>query len=248
MVELVCENCKVKFEIVYKYRNNRFCSQTCSRQFQVGVNCASTGKTHRTKATHPEWAEKVSKTHKERGTLIGDKNPMKNKDSAAKMAKTRREKVTSDPEYRQQRSEYTKQLWRDGKYDHVGTGKCKWYDHVRPNGEVVKLQGTWEVAFARKLDEMGVDYVAHRGRWTYIDAVGGERSYYPDFYVVAWDAYVDVKGVFWDEEQRSKLSYVTNSNPDKKLIVANKEYLNSMNVDLIGIQRELLSPESINHV
>lgn len=118
-------------------------------------------------------------------------------------------------------------------------GRCKWYDHVRPDGSIVKLQGTWEVALARRLDELGVAYVAHEGRWPYtLDGV--ERSYYPDFHVPMWGVTIDVKGVFWDECGSQKYDAVRAANREKTLVIATRELLEEWGVDVVGTQRELL--------
>ena len=107
-------------------------------------------------------------------------------------------------------------------------------------GEAVKLQGTWEVAFARRLDELEVDYVAHQGSWVYVDGLGVSRCYYVDFYVPMWDVFVDVKGAFWDAEQAEKVQFVRASNPDKTLFIATKSFLLEWGVRLLETQKELL--------
>lgn len=122
-------------------------------------------------------------------------------------------------------------------------GRCKWYDHTRPDGSTVKLQGTWEVALARRLDELGVEYRAHEGRWSYaLDGV--ERSYYPDFYIPMWDVTIDVKGVFWDDCGAEKFDAIREANSYKQLVIANRDMLESWGVDVISVQYELLKKES----
>ena len=219
---------------------SRRCADIRAKTIFSGSRNPAYGKTYRTKATHPEWAQKSSDTHKERGTLVGDKNPMKNPVTAAKMSKTRRANVTSDPVYRAARAAKTRQNWKDGKYADVAVGKCKWYDHTTFDGTLVKLQGTWEVAFARRLDELKVAYIPHRGRWSYIGSDSFEHTYYPDFYIPMWDAYVDVKGAFWDDEQKNKLYFVRKSNVDKNIIIATKDVLDEWGVNVKKAQDDLL--------
>lgn len=129
--------------------------------------------------------------------LMIENNPMKNSDVSLRVSKTRSKRFKEDSEFSKKVSEYTRKTWAEGKYDGVKTGKCKWYDHKTLSGKIVKLQGTWEVAFARRLDELRVDYIAHVGRWDYFDSKNVKRSYYVDFYIPMWDAFIDVKGVFW---------------------------------------------------
>ncbi len=220
------------------------CSIACTKilfhDMFSGIGNPAYGKTYRSKITHPEWVCSISQTQKTSGLMLGDKNPMKRPEVAKKMSQTRCEKVTSNPVYRHQRSEYMKRAWANGKYDNASVGMCKWYDHIKQNGTVVKCQGTWEVALARRLDEMNVDYVTHDGRWKYITYDSSVHTYYPDFYIPMWDAYIDVKGAFWNAEQTQKLNYVQASNPDKLLILATKDVLHSWGVKLKETQNELL--------
>lgn len=240
-ITLRCKWCSKEFVVEYKYRNKRkFCNIDCMKIGMSGFGNPAYGKTYRTKETHPEWAEKVSNTHKSKGSLIGDKNPMKNPVTVAKMSNTRRKTVTNDPAYRASRKQSSIDNWAEGKYDNASVGKCKWYDHQKSDGSIIKLQGTWEVAFARELDTRGIDYEAHRGRLAYISHDGSIRNYYPDFYITMWDAYVDIKGAYWDELQKTKFEYIKKSHPDKCIVIGNKEALKEWNVDYVAVQRELL--------
>lgn len=216
------------------------CGKECQSILQSGDGNPASGRTYRTKKTHPDWANSISKTSTERQINSGDKNGTKNPDVAARIAATRSKRFQEDPDFREQVAEYTRKAWADGKYDGVKTGKCKWYDHVTWKGEAVKLQGTWEVAFARRLDELEVDYVAHQGSWVYVDGLGVSRCYYVDFYVPMWDVFVDVKGAFWDAEQAEKVQFVRASNPDKTLFIATKSFLLEWGVRLLETQKELL--------
>lgn len=216
-VTLICQNsnCNKEFTVAYNNRNKKYCCWDCKKQ-----------------------SPRERKLSSER---MKSNNPMKNLDVAKRMSKTRRECVTSDPEYRKKSSKRMKDAWRLGKYDGVATGKCKWYDHIKSNGTTVKLQGTWEVAYARFLDENNIAYESHKGRIEYLDKDGSKRSYYPDFHLIDTDEYVDVKGEFWNDEQRIKIECIKDSNPGMKLIIFRKEDFEKNNIDLIKIQTELLT-------
>jgi hypothetical protein len=156
------------------------------------------------------------------------------------MAATRRALYASDPEMRKKTARGVANAWASGKFDAVAVGRCKWYDHVRPDGSVVKLQGTWEVALARRLDRLRVTYSAHTGRWPYTDRDGHARNYYPDFYIPMWDVTIDVKGVYWGDCGTDKFEMIHTSNQDKTLVIANRTTLESWGVDVNGVQKELL--------
>lgn len=230
-VTLTCKHCGKSFDALFKVRNKRkYCTPSCSNAAHAGAGNPMFGRPARSKETHPEWAARIAVTHRERGSLVGDKNPMKRSDVASRMSKTRREKVTSDPAYRAHLSQKMREAWVDGKYEGVRVGQCDWHEHTRPNGEVVKLQGTWELALARFLDQRGIDYEAHRGRVPYHDSEGTERSYYPDLRIPALDAYVDVKNPLYEREHAKKLECVRACNPDMTLVVLNKQALEGLGV------------------
>lgn len=223
---------------------HRYCSRECQKvgyrtQFR-GENNPAFGKTFRSKETHPEWAKNISSTMILREVNVGDKNGMKKPEVALQVSKTRSKKFREDTSFREQVANYTRQAWAEGKYDNAKTGKCKWYDHLSWKGDQIKLQGTWEVAFARRLDELRVDYTAHKGKWSYEDTQGIKRSYLVDFYIPMWNVFVDVKGSFWDAEQFEKISFVRISNPDKTLLIATRDILESWHVQLQKTQKELL--------
>ena len=238
-VEVTCIVCGTKEFVRYKHRERRFCNRMCYKVW-ASTNNPARGKVYRSKATHPEWAENISKGLIRNEVNVGDKNGMKQPDARAKQSKTRKEKFANDPIFREQHAQQRRQAWLDGKYDNVPVGKCKWYAHTKPSGEIVKLQGTWEVAVARYFDANNIDYVAHRGRFPYTTPDGATRSYYPDFFLPSTNEHVDVKGAFWSWEQRDKLDHIRNSNPTMKLVIYDKKKLEDLNIDYGSVQKELL--------
>lgn len=237
---LVCKGCSCKFEVNYKLRKQKYCTRDCVNKSFKGSGNPAYGKTYRTKETHPEWAQKVSSTSKERGINKGSKNGMKNPEVAKRQGQTRSQKFSSDPAWKEIASRVMREAWESGKYDHVPVGRCKWYNHTRPDGELVKLQGTWEVVFARHMDSLNLDYHAHKGRLTYIDLNGAERSYYPDFYIPMWDTYIDVKGAFFTDLQKQKFNFIKSSNPDINICLIGKEKFREMGIDVLKESKEIL--------
>jgi len=64
-------------------------------------------------------------------------------------------------------------------------GRCKWFSFIKKNGSEVKLQGTWEVRFAKVLEiidenwiKIGVGHKGHSYIWTDIKSV---EHYYTRF-------------------------------------------------------------------
>lgn len=69
----------------------------------------------------------------------------------------------------------------------------------------VLLDSSWEVALARRLDELGVQWIRPEPLpWT--DDMGIRHHYFPDFYLPDFDLYIDPKNPQAFKQQRSKLN------------------------------------------
>jgi hypothetical protein len=229
-VELICERekCKKAFTVPWKLRKRRFCSLPCSN----GVKSHS-GRVYRTKETHPEWAKKVSDTHKARGTLVGDKNPMKNEISRNKTSVGRKKFFAENPDEREKISLGLKKAWSDGRFEGVQVGRCKWYSHTKPSGETVRLQGKWEVVFAQYLDKSGIPYEAHpKKKLKYTGSDGGSHTYFPDFYLPDQDAFVDVKGAMFYDLGLEKMRAVQACNPETPIVILTREGFSSLGINI----------------
>ena len=98
-------------------------------------------------------------------------------------------------------------------------GKCKWFEYA---GQ--KLQGTWELNVAKKLDELSIKWkklAVHGDVWKY-ELDGKTKSYTPDLYLIEEDIYLEIKGYWWGND-KSKMEAVREQHPDKKLFVIEKE-------------------------
>lgn len=224
-IELICKNCQKIFIVPYKARTRKFCSRECVNLYQVGSRNPAYGKTYRTKDKNPEWAKKVSDTHLLRCHISGDKNPMKNKEVAAKVGASRSEKFKNDDSFRKSVSDLVKKAWEDGKYDGVSVGKCKWYKFTKKDGTTCNTQGSWELAYANWLDKQDIVFIAHRGKLSYIDADGSRRSYYPDFFLPETNEFIDIKNRYHFSLNNEKWNQIRSSNPDIKLVLLFEEDL-----------------------
>ena len=109
-------------------------------------------------------------------------------------------------------------------------GRCKWFDYKHPNGEVVKLQGTWEVKFAKILDiidpnwiKIGVGCKNHSFIW--VDEDNKPHYYTPDFYSVKNNKYYEIKGHWWGND-KLKMDKVISQNKNILIEVIEKPKLN----------------------
>ena len=81
------------------------------------------------------------------------------------------------------------------------------------------MDSTWEVAMARKLDELGIIWQrdAAMKLW-YFTPAGRRRNYIPDFYLPDLDMYIEVKG-YWTPAARHKMKDVQARNPVRIIIL-----------------------------
>lgn len=99
-------------------------------------------------------------------------------------------------------------------------GRCKWFEY---NG--VNLQGTWELSIAKKLDSLNIkwlktkkkEYICH-----YIDDLNKIHSYNPDFFLIDYNCFLEIKGYWWGKDKR-KMELVIQQNPSVKIIIIEKE-------------------------
>lgn len=108
-------------------------------------------------------------------------------------------------------------------------GRCKWYSFIKQNGEVVKLQGTWEVRFAKILEiidpewiKLSVNNVNDSVMW--VDDDGSSHTYTPDFYSIKFGKYYETKGYWWGNDKR-KMELVLQQHPQLPLEIIEKKEL-----------------------
>src|SRR3990167_815710 len=90
-----------------------------------------------------------------------------------------------------------------------GSGWTKWFQYDSPSAGKVFLNGTWEVAYAQYLDAQAISWRRNRTSFPY-EWEGKLHKYYPDFYLVQNDEFIEVKGrvvprdqVKWDAVRKT---------------------------------------------
>lgn len=99
-------------------------------------------------------------------------------------------------------------------------GRCKWYNY---NGQ--KLQGTYELNFAKKLDEYNINWLKIKTNsmtLNWVDDNNKNHKYTPDFYLKDYDLYIEIKGYWWGNDKR-KMELVKIQNNIHNIIIIEKE-------------------------
>lgn len=158
------------------------------------------------------------------------------------------------PEVIKKRTEGIKKAHADGKYDHVVHTGNKGYrhteatlqilrekalasphrrlvrsirDYIKKDGTVVKLDSAWEEALAKRLDELNVLWERPRAvKW--IDTKGITRNYFPDFYLIEYDTFLDPKNPYAIKAQQEKINCLRTQLKNLKILTSLEECKNFM--------------------
>jgi len=91
--------------------------------------------------------------------------------------------------------------------------------YMTVDGLEVSMDSTWEVACAKRLDELGVKWVRSRElKMPYLTRGKRKRNYVPDFYLPDYDVYLEVKG-YWTSAARHKMKEIEKTNPGKVILL-----------------------------
>lgn len=100
-----------------------------------------------------------------------------------------------------------------------------WY--TCPNGETVSMRSRWEVWYAEHLRENNILFEYEPQTFILEDG----RAFTPDFFLPARCEFVEVKG-WLTPEHKDRIQRFRTEYPDKKLVIADRDYLESLGIDL----------------
>ena len=89
-----------------------------------------------------------------------------------------------------------------------------------------KLKGSWELETAKWLDRNNIEW-NRPSYFPWQDDTGKNRKYYPDFYLVKENKYVDIKNDFLIQQHKVKLDSVVKQNKIN-LEIVNRRKLNEI--------------------
>ena len=76
----------------------------------------------------------------------------------------------------------------------VRCGRALKYNYKSPIAGSIKVDGRWELAVAKYLDQKKVTWKRNTKRFPYINTKGKHSTYCPDFFVEEWNTFIEVKG------------------------------------------------------
>ena len=247
----ICECCKKDF---FGHKKRRFCSKSCSARSRPKKNkkqpvirtCEICKKDYPSYKKAQRFCSKGCQYDSTKGPIVPRVevncvvcNAILVKISThkykiphcAECYRTRRKGVNLTEEHKKIISETRRKDWARGTYSNAVVGKTKWYEHVKPNGETIKCQGTWELSYAKYLDSAGIKYEAHKGALWYVSQVDGiKKVYLPDFYLIEEDTYIDIKNDYLLKIDSQKIEDIKRCNPQIKIKIVTKKDLKALGV------------------
>jgi hypothetical protein len=95
-------------------------------------------------------------------------------------------------------------------------------EYTQRDGTIVKLDSAWEEALAIRLDEINVNWIRPAPvKW--IDKLGVVHNYFPDFYLIDFDLYLDPKNPYAIKAQQSKIDCLIDQIKNLRIIKSLEE-------------------------
>jgi len=135
-------------------------------------------------------------------------------------------------------TEKTKNLLREKMLERYANGwestagRCKKIEYISPVAGIIKVDGNWELEVAKYLDTLNVNWIRNKKRFKYWNSLKKKDSTYcPDFYVIDWDCYIEVKGY------KTELDEIKWSQFQHKLQIWDKQKLISLGLDIRCVKK-----------
>lgn len=90
-------------------------------------------------------------------------------------------------------------------------------EYTKKNGEIVLMDSSWEIALAKRLDELNIKW-QRPTPLPWIDSTGKQRNYFSDFYLPEYDIFLDPKNSAAYANQIEKIEYVLKHYPNVSIL------------------------------
>lgn len=110
--------------------------------------------------------------------------------------------------YDHSHSERTKEILRQKALSNPYKRKCKkTVEYIKKDGSKVFLDSTYEIKTANILEELGILW-ERPNSLVWIDKNNRKHNYFPDFYLLDYDIYLDPKNEYCFKVQKEKIDYI----------------------------------------
>ena len=98
-----------------------------------------------------------------------------------------------------------------------------WYES--PIAGKVYLESSWEYKVALELDENDINWKRPKKPFIWVDENKKSRRYYPDFYLIDYNVYLDPKNPYLALQDKYKIDDVINRHNINLFIISNEDDL-----------------------
>ena len=219
-----CQQC---YSILsYDKKNNKFCNRSCAATFN------NTGRTHPPRSK--EFRSNIAKQNRSRnhpkthivfsncihcglGYFYPKPGSTRNYCSRTCLSSNLSERARNNPKF-------------GGRCYHVSITRQDSY------GNKVILDSSYEDRVASILDSNKINWI-RPNFINYSDSEGTVRKYFPDFYLVDYNLYLDPKNDFLIEKDKDKLNLVQTQNDIRIIVISNEEITNDFIVSLCAVNQ-----------
>lgn len=194
---LTCKHCDQSFDGMSaseRANHTRWCHQNPNRN--AFKRSSESGKRSTSQLRTPESITKMATSIKMRHA------EGRYKDSNKKALDTR--KRNGNLQHSDETKEKLRQIALASPHQRV----CKsTHDYTDKKGRTFRFDSTWEDALANRLDDLGIEW--DRPEPIQYELDGKIKNYFADFYLPAYDLYLDPKNSYAEKTQRTKLDVVS---------------------------------------
>jgi hypothetical protein len=233
-----CEKCKKEISLLAKTRHDRSCDgiyKNYNKEVYKSTECCFCGEKYSTSSgcgTHVKQCKLNPNRVQRKTNYAWNKGKTKHTDirilkvSEEKIAKFKSKEYTPSgfcsPEY-YLTEEHRKNSSKGGGY-RENAGRSKKFKVKDSFGKEVTLQSSYELKCSQLLNDMSIQWV--RPSYLKYDVT---RKYFPDFYLIEYDLYLDPKNSYLAKIDKDKIDKVIKFNNVKVYILTEekitKEYL-----------------------
>ena len=198
----ICKHCKKEFQFVgetkydvasQKANHSRWCKDNPKRQSYVDAVQGRGG---------PDRVKLMLEARKKTGIFNQfHKNPnyVVSKETRKKLSQTSKGRLHTE-ETKKKMSVSARESTHRRLMRHT-------QEYTKKNGEVVLMDSSWEIALAKRLDELNIEWKRPEPL-SWIDSTGKKRNYFSDFYLPKYDIYLDPKNKAAYANQIEKITWI----------------------------------------
>lgn len=195
---------------------------------------------------HDEISDKIKMALNNEEYRTQKSNEMKafwnDKESREDRANKIREGIGASETFSKAHSDYMKKRWSDptvkqkisdnirkAKIEKGLSGFCtKHFEYKRKNGTSIKVRSSYECKVCEYLDVLNIAYEYEKYSFDYMYE-NKKHSYIPDFYIPSYDIFIEIKPLYFEEnDELTKVKYNSVIDHNKRIIFVDERHIDTL--------------------